>query len=290
MADGFKSGMTKLGYIEGENITYDVQAFNPAVDTEATGAERLRKMISDGVNLIFAFTTEQAIMAKAATQGTGVPVVFGFAGLEGNDLVESVQAPGGNITGVRFTGPQSTAKRLELLHEIVPGAKRIGVFYQVDYSNSAPALELMRPLAKNLGISLMEIPVYTVKDIQTELEALAQKEDIGMDALLQMPDAATHSPDGSALLMAFAKEHHLPYGGGQFYQADQGAVFAYSPYNVEMGELAAPIADKILKGAPAGAIPLVSPENHLIINYKVAQELGLTVPEGLLKQASKVLH
>jgi putative ABC transport system substrate-binding protein len=210
--------------------------------------------------------------------------------LEGNDLVKSVREPGGNITGVRYPGPETTAKRLELLTQLAPDAKRIGLFYQVGYLTTGPSLEVLHPLAAKLGVTLVEIPVTSLEEMQADLEARAQLDDIGVDAFLQMADGLTHSPDGSALVMQFANEHHLPYGGGHYYQADQGAVFAYSPYDFEMGELAAPIADKVLKGTPAGTIPLATPDNHLVLNYKVATELGLTVPEGLLKMAERIIQ
>jgi putative ABC transport system substrate-binding protein len=290
IAEGFKAKMTELGYEEGKNITYDVQFWNVAVDSLDAGTQMVQKFVSDGADLVVSFPTEQTVLAKAATEGTKVPLVFVFAGLEGNDLVKSVREPGGNITGVRYPGPETTGKRLELLTEFVPTAKRIGLFYQVGYPTTEPALAVLRPLAEKLGVTLVEIPVNTLDEMKADLEARAKKSDPGVDAFLQMADGLTHSPDGSALVMTFAKEHGLPYGGGHYYQADQGAVFAYSPYDFEMGQLAAPIVNKIFKGTPAGTIPLSTPENHLVINYKVAQELGLTVPEGLLAQADEVIR
>ncbi len=290
IAEGFKAKMAELGYVEGQNITYDVQLWDAAVDTPASGTEKIKKFVSDGVDLVFSFPTEQTVLAKAATDGTKIPLVFCFAGLEGNDLVKNVREPGGNITGVRYPGPETTGKRLELLTQIAPTAKRIGVFYQVGYPTTIPALEVLHPLAVKLGVTLVEIPVNNLDEMKADLEARAKQSDPGVDAFLQMADGLTHSADGSALVMKFAKEHSLPYGGGHYYQADQGAVFAYSPYDFEMGQLAAPIANKVFKGTPAGTIPLSTPENHLVINYKVAQELGLTVPEGLLQQASKIIR
>lgn len=290
IAEGFKAKMAELGYVEGQNITYDVQSWDVAVDPETTGAEKVKKFVSDGVDLVLSFPTEQTVLANASTKGTKVPLVFVFAGLEGNDLVKSVREPGGNITGVRYPGPEVTGKRLELLVQIAPTAKRIGVFYQVGYPTTIPALEVIRPLAKNLGVTLVEIPVSTLDEMKADLAARAKQSDPGVDAFLQMADGLTHSADGSALVMKFAQDHKLPYGGGHYYQADQGAVFAYSPYDFEMGQLAAPIANKVLKGTQAGTIPLSTPENHLVINYKVAQDLGLTLSEGLLKQAEKVIR
>jgi putative ABC transport system substrate-binding protein len=289
IADGFKAGMTELGYIEGQNITYDIQFFDVAVDTQEAGNKILQKFITDQVDLVFSFPTEQTVMANAATEETGIPLVFTFAGLEGNNLVKSVREPGGNITGVRYPGPDTTGKRLEFLTQLVPNAKRIGLFYQVGYPTTEPSLAVLRPLAKKLGVTLVEIPVTTLDDMKADLEARAKLDDPGVDAFLQMADGLTHSPDGSALMMKFAKEHKLPFGGGHYYQVDQGALFAYSPYDFEMGKLAAPIVDKIFKGTPAGTIPLSTPENHLLLNNKVAQELGLTLPDGMLKMADKII-
>ena len=290
IADGFKAKMKELGYVEGQNITYDIQFWNAAVDTPAAGTQQLQKFVSDKADLVFSFPTEQTVLTNEAVKGANIPLVFCFAGLEGNDLVKSVTAPGGNITGVRYPGPETTGKRLELLTQIAPVAKRIGLFYQVGYPTTEPALAVLRPLATKLGVSLVEFPVNSLDEMQADLDGLAEAGDIGVDAFLQMADGLTHSPEGSALVMKFAQDHKLPYGGGHYYQADQGAIFTYSPYDFEMGQLAAPIADKVLKGTQAGTIPLSTPENHLVINYKVAQELGLTVPEGLLNQANKVIR
>lgn len=290
IGDGFKAKMTELGYIEGQNIIYDIQYWNAAVDTPEAGSQQLQKFVSDKVDLVLSFPTEQTVLANEATKGTDIPLVFCFAGLEGNDLVKSISAPGGNITGVRYPGPETTGKRLEFLTQIMPSATRIGVFYQVGYPTTEPALAVLRPLAVKLGVTLVEFPVTSLAEMQADLDQLAQQEDIGVDTFLQMADGLTHSPEGAALVMKFAQEHHLPYGGAHYYQADQGAVFTYSPYDFEMGQLAAIIADKVLKGTQAGTIPLSTPENHLIINYKVAQELGLNIPEGLLAQADKIIR
>ena len=289
IADGFKAKMAELGYIEGQNVTYEIQFWNAAVDTPDAGTQQLQKFIDGKYDLIFSFPTEQTVLANEALKNTNIPLVFCFAGLEGNDLVKSITEPGGNITGVRYPGPETTGKRLEFLTQIVPSAKRIGLFYQVGYPTTEPALAVLRPLATQLGVTLVEFPVTTLDEMQADLAGLEQKPDLGVDAFLQMADGLTHSPEGAALVMKFAQDHRLPYGGGHYYQADQGALFTYSPYDFEMGQLAAPIADKVLKGTQAGTIPLATPVNHLIINYKVAQELGVTVPDGLFKMADKIL-
>lgn len=112
--DGFKAKMTELGYIEGQNIIYDLYEVNTGSTEEQRALEQL---VADEVDLIFAFSTGSAIAAKAATQGTDIPVVFALGSVEGIDLVESVRQPGGNITGVRAPGAEAVVKRIIETHE-----------------------------------------------------------------------------------------------------------------------------------------------------------------------------
>jgi len=287
MGDGFKAKMTELGYIEGQNIVYDFQK----VSADPAGEQRaVKKFVEDKVDLIFSFPTEASLTAKALTQGTNIPVVFASAVLEQNDLVKNVREPGGNITGVRFPGPELSVKRFELLLELVPQAKRICVIYNPKYPANPSALEQLRPVASSRGITLVEVPVHSTKDIEVDLQTRAKSADIGIDAILIITDDLSQSPDGWGLISKFAAQHKVPIAGSAGFEADTGAIFSYIPDNVETGMLAAPVADKILRGTQAGTLPVLTPESRLRLNYKVTQELGLTVPDGLLKQASEVIR
>jgi putative ABC transport system substrate-binding protein len=248
------------------------------------------QFVADKVDLIFAFPSEPAVVAKAVTQGTDIPVVFALAGLEGSGLVESIRQPGGNITGVRFPLPENMVKRFEFLLELVPQAERVLIEYDPTYPNNPPGLEELRPAALSAGITLVEEPIASVSEIQANLQARAALEDIGIDAILIMPEVLTQTPDGFAAIIAFANEHSVPVGGALPFTADLGALFSYSPDAVDMGGLAAPLADKIFRGTPAGTIPVVTPEQYLRLNYRQAQQLGLTVPEDLLSLATEIIR
>jgi putative ABC transport system substrate-binding protein len=287
IADGFKAGMAELGYIEGENVVYDMVQLNADPAGELEAAE---KFVADEVDLIFAYPTEPSVAAQVATRGTDIPVVFAYAGIEGSTLVESVRQPGGNVTGVRFPGPEQLSKRLEILLDVAPAVKRVWIGYDQNYPNTAPALEVLRPLAASKGITLVEAPATTLADLEADLTARAQATDPGVDAIILMPDTFNHSPDGWGLIREFAVEHQVLLAGSFLYTVEQGAVFGNANDLFQVGELAAATADKIFKGTPAGEIPVVTPEQSLWINYKVAEELGLTVPEGLLSQAAEILR
>jgi putative ABC transport system substrate-binding protein len=286
IGDGFKAKMTELGYVENQNITYIVQA--PSADM--ADKQRLAKqLVDDKVDLIFAFPALETTAARAATQGTNTPVVFGYAQVEGTNLVKSVREPGGNMTGVRYPGPELISRRIEILHEIAPQVKRVWIGYDKNSANIPPAIEALRPTASSLGMTLVEVPVTTLEELQADLAARAKSADLGLDAILAMPDSLNTSSAGTAMLSKFAAEHQVPMAGGLASQV-QGALFVNGTNFTNVGELAASLADKILKGTPAGTIPVLSPEQELTINYKVAQGLGLTVPEGLLKQAVTIIR
>ena len=285
IADGFKTKMNELGYIEGKNIVYEIQKSN--LDSE--GEKRITKKFVDGkVDLIFAFPTEPAIVAKKASQGTSIPVVFALSGIEGTGLVESVIHPGGNVTGVRFPGPELNVKRLELLQELKPHAKRVYLIYDRNYPYTQTSLEQLRPAAVSMGITLVEDPVNNLEELKAALQKRAS--DIGIDAILIMPEILTQSPEGFGAILNFANENKVPIGGSMEHTADLGAVFSYIPNNLEMGSQAATLADKIFKGTPAGTIMVVTPESYLRINYRVAKELGLNVSDGLLNTANKIIR
>ena len=284
-ADGFKSEMAGLGYIEGKNISYDVQHTN---SDERADRSILKKFVDDKVDLIFVFPTDVALYAKEITQGTNIPVLFANANIEGVDLVDSVREPGGNITGVRYPGPDLTVKRFDILHQIVPGAKRMWLGYKAASAVVPAQLEALRPEAAAAGVSLMEAPANTAGDVQVNLQAHAQMHDV--DAILMIAEPLTVTPDVFAIIGKYAAERKIPVGGALMMVGDYASVFGVSTDNVAVGKQAAPLADKILKGTPAGSIPVASAENYIQINYKVAQALGLHLSEGLLGEANQIIR
>ena len=287
IAVGFKNTMTGLGYVEGQNIVYE----SPASATDpAQQLSIAQHFVQEKVDLIFAYPTEPAQAAKAATQGTNIPVIFANAGVEGTNLINTVRDPGGNITGVRFPGPEMTVKRFQYLLELAPQTKRIYIPYDPNYPLNPPALAALGPAAANAGVTLVETPVNSVTALQADLKARGASSDIGMDAIMILSELITTSKDGFSAIYQFAGQHNLPVVGSAATTASWGAVFSYSASPLEVGQLAAPLADKVLKGTQAGTIPIVSPNAHLIFNFKQAQALGLTVPDSVLAQAAQIIR
>jgi putative ABC transport system substrate-binding protein len=286
-ADGFIARMAELGYVEGQNIVYDIQKVN----FDPAGEKRVaEQFVADRVDMIFAFPTSSAVAARDAARGTNIPVVFANASIEGNDLVETVQQPGGNITGVQFPASELTVKRLELLTQIVPTAKRIYAPYDSTYPGISYTVDALNNGAPSLGVTMVMAPVASMDELNADIQAREATEDPGVDAVLIMPTLLSAGPDGFGVINEFAARYHLAIAGSTNNNADMGAVFSYIPQSVDMGRLAAGLADKVLRGTAAGTIPVVSPEAYLKINLLIAQQLGLTMPEGLLAQANEIVR
>jgi putative ABC transport system substrate-binding protein len=285
--DIFKSEMTELGYIEGENIVYDVQRtnFEPVKEHQI-----LKQFVEDNVDLIFTFPTEVSMAAKAATKGTEIPVLFAIANIEGTGLVDGVRQPGGHITGVRYPGPDLAIKRFEVMRELAPKAKRMWVPYQRGYPIVAPQMEALHPVAKATGITLIEFPADNAAELQVELDKKAKLDDIGFDAILFIPEPLSCTDDAFEVIAKFAYERNLPIGGITMQVGDYASIFGIDVDDPKTVKQAAILADKILRGTPAGTIPVVSSESYFEINYKATKELGINVSEGLLARADKVIH
>lgn len=281
VVDGFKKKMTELGYVEGKNIMYDVQKGPAPVGNQLI----LQKFVQDKVDLILAFPTEATIEAKEVTKGTGISVVATNAVFEGNDIAETLQRPGANITGVRFPLSEVTTRRLEILHELAPKATHIMIPYLKDYPTVAPAFEVLRPQAAALQITLLEAPFTDPSEVEPYLKAHSD-----IDAILLIPEPVSIIPAFYEPMFVFADSHKIPVAGVVIHEGDSGAAFSFIPNAFNVGELAAPLADKIFKGTSAGVIPIVTPESVFEINYRVIQRLGLTVSESLLSTADRVIH
>jgi putative ABC transport system substrate-binding protein len=287
IADSFKAEMTSLGYKENETIFYDYQKTNFEPDKEK---QILDKFVSDKVDLIFGFNTEVALEAKEAAKGTDVPIIFANAFTEGNTLIESIRQPGDHITGVRYPSTDVAVKRLEILHEIDPEAKRIWLTYQRDYPSVPAQLDGVRSDASLLNLTLIEFPCDNLTHLQSELERLSKSGDIGFDAVLLIPESLSTTKDAFDIIANFTREKKIPVGGSRIVSGDYGTLFAVTVNSTEIGIQSAHLADKVLKGIPAGTIPVVSPESYIVINYKVAQELGINVSYSLLGRAGEIIR
>jgi putative tryptophan/tyrosine transport system substrate-binding protein len=284
--DGFKEKMTAIGYEEGKKIVYDVA--NLDVDMAAYEAAA-KKFVADKVDLIFAFPTEAAMICKKAIEGTKISLVFALSISEDTGIVKSVREPGGNTTGVRFPSVEISSRRFDVLMRIKPTVKNLFVPVLKDYPSVPSQSKVVAALAKQSGVTIEEVPFVSPPDLAAFLEKRKAQKNIKMDAILCYAEPISITPPFMAPVIAFAEAQKIPLSS-VFMPGGPSAVIHVMLEPKESGVLAASLADKVFKGADAGTIPLVTPENYLKIDFALAKKIGLTVPDSVLKEAVEVIR
>ncbi|AUG58684.1 MAG TPA: hypothetical protein DCE02_00775 [Ruminiclostridium sp.] len=285
--DGFKEEMTKRGYIEGENIRYTILSTESDLEEYKIFS---KKFVEDGVDLVFCYPTEAALALKEATEGTDIPVVFGVTNIEGTDLVKSVREPGGNITGVRYPGPDLAIKRLEFMLEIVPDAKRILLPYSSELPVCGPQLEVLPEAAERLGVELIYAGAKTPEELEAIFNEYDSQEEIGFDAIVSIAEAFAVEPVTFLTMIKFANKHNIPMGGALMQYDGYSSLFGININEYVTGQLAAGLADKILKGEDVSKIPVVTDEDFIQINYRELKKQGFDIPESVLNQADEIIR
>lgn len=277
---GFKDGMTSLGWIEGENVNYIFAGEPVKGDALST---TLQRMVEAKVDLIFTAGTPTGIAAHKATAGTNIPVVFGvIADPIVAGVMDNLIHPGGNMTGVMLSRNQ--AKRFELLLELVPDVKRVFIPFNPDDAAPTSAIVQIYELASNFGIELVE---GLARNNDEVLRLLANiPEDI--DAIFMLPDSTVNARVDD--LIAAAIKRKLPVSAPSLIQVERGALAAYGIIHHEAGMQAAHIANQILKGADPGNLPVETAEFHLGINLQTAGAIGLEIPFEILQQAEVIIR
>ncbi len=277
---GFIDGMARLGYVEGENVTY-------LFSGEPQRGEDLERAIEDfvtsDVDLIFTAGTPTGIAAHRITAASGLPVVFGvIADPLAAGVMEDLNHPGGNMTGVKLGQHQD--RRLELLLEVAPGTKRVFVPYNPGDAAAASAVAQIQGVAGRLGVGLV---LAEARDDAEVVGLLSRIPDV-VDAIFLVPDSTVNRrlPD----ILATAVALRLPTSGPSTAQVEEGALTTYGFVHEAAGAQAARIADQVLRGADPGDLPVEDTESFLAINLVAAEKIGLVVSDAVLQQAEIVIR
>jgi putative ABC transport system substrate-binding protein len=274
LVDAFCKGMTDLGYGDGRDVHYEVRYGEGSIDKfEQYALEH----VGANVDLIWASGTPAASAAQKAT--ASIPVVFALVGDPVySKLVRSLAAPGANLTGMSLMISEMWEKRVEMLTEILPSVRRIGVLHNPLDSSNAAQLPHMQEGARRLGLEVMIVGVRNPDDFAA---AFAQLKKWGAEALLNA-ESTLFLANKRALLDA-AAQHHWPTVHSSMDYAEAGDVIAYGADYAENCRSSCPYVDKIFKGAKPGELPVQQPVKfQLVINLKTAKLTNLTVPPSLL--------
>ncbi|WP_419663016.1 putative ABC transporter, substrate-binding protein [Desulfosarcina variabilis str. Montpellier] len=137
---------------------------------------------------------------------------------------------------------------------------------------------------------MVETPADSLADIERDLSVRANTKDPSVDAIILVPEPFNYSKAGWGMIHAFAEAKQIPVAGIPINGVEDGALLGNTIDLFHTGELAARLADKVLRGIPAGSIPIETPMTSLIINYDMAKKLGIPVPEGMLNKASRIIR
>jgi putative ABC transport system substrate-binding protein len=277
----FRQGLSEAGYVEGENLAIEYRFAEGHYDRLPALAADL---VGRKVDLIMANSPPAALAAKSAT--STIPIVFrGGNDPVGDGLVASLARPGGNLTGVSLAD-DVTAKRLQLLSELVP---RVGVIALMVNPNTPSAERVIRDLqeaARTKGLQLHVLKAGSESEINSAFASLVQ---LHVDALIVAADPFLSSRREQ--LVALASRHAVPssYAWREF--AASGGLISYGPSLTSAFRLVGTYAGKVLKGAKPADLPVQQPTTfELVINLKTAKELGITVPQSMLIRANEIIE
>ena len=282
-AAAFRKGLSENGYVEGQNVMVEYHWLEGQYDRlPALMADLVRRR----VDVIATFANAPALAAKAAT--TTIPIVFGV----GQDpvrmgLVASLARSGGNATGINFFNQEAVAKRLGLLHDLVPKAVRIAVL--VNPANPSAIESTLREIpeaARALGLQIAVLNASTRGEIEAAFSTLVRDR---ADALFVAPDGFfTGRPVQFATLAA---HHRIPAAYTQRDFVEAGGLMSYGTDIPEMYRQVGVYTGQILKGAKPADLPVVqSTKFEFVINMQTARALGLEVPNSLQLLADEVIE
>jgi putative ABC transport system substrate-binding protein len=286
LLQAFKDGLAEKGYVDGRNVVIDYRWTNvgTGMNTEVALAASARELVANKADVIVA-SIDPAILAATRATRT-IPIVM----LNSTDpvalgVVESISRPGGNVTGFSNVAQELVAKRLQVLVEVVPTAKRIALLVGVGTLRGI-AVNSVTDAAKALSVSvaLVEAPTPAAFD-----EAFATMRRQGAQAMMSTDTGGGIFFTQRARLAELALKGRLPSMFANIENVQAGGLMSYSPNSIENYRGAALFIDKILKGARPATIPVEQPTRFdLTINMKTAQALGIVIPADVKLRANLI--
>jgi putative ABC transport system substrate-binding protein len=280
----FRKGLNETGYVEGQNVTVEYHWLEGQYDrVPALMADLVRRRVAVIVTPSIATV---ALAAEAAT--ATIPIVFGI----GEDpvqrgLVTNLARPGGNATGANFLATEVAAKRLRLLHDLLPKAVRIAVLVNpASASNTESTLREVQEAAPALGLNIDILNATTIGEIDAAFTALARERP---DALFVGPDGFFTSRRGQFATLTAVSKIPATYSNREYVAA--GGLMSYGTDLTDVFHQVGVYTGNILKGAKPADLPVVqSTKLEFVLNLQTARALGLSVPPSLLSIADDVIE
>jgi len=273
----FRDALSELGYLEGKNIQFEILSGQGQDERLPSLASELAR---SGVDVIIAVQTPAAHAAKNATRE--IPIVIMAGDPIATGLISSLARPDGNLTGMSVTAAEAVTKSLELIPEMIPGARRVGVLGNADDLFMKPFFDQIRQAALSVRLEVHEIIIRNNDDLNSAFEALVH-EDAGA-VVIQGSLPVQQTVD-------LALKHRLPSLSTQKSAVQAGLLMSYSASFSERARVLAGYVDKIFRGVKPANLPVQQPSKYeLTINMKTARIIGLAVPAMILARADEVIE
>jgi putative tryptophan/tyrosine transport system substrate-binding protein len=280
----FLETMNGFGWTEGQNLHVDYRFAAGDANRAAAFAKELVSVKPDAL-LTRSTTSVKALLAATRT----IPIVFvSVSDPVGEKFAASLARPGGNVTGFTNVEPTMSGKWLELLKEIAPRVRRVGVLFnpRVAVAGGSFFLRPIEVAAPAFGVTLSIVPVHTVAEIEQAVAALAREPD---SALVVPPDVFIVAHRASVIELA--ARHRLPAVYAFRNMAAEGGLMSYGVDIVDLYRRSAAYVDRIFKGAQPGELPIQAPTGfELVLNLKTAKALGLEIPREFLLRTNEVIE
>jgi len=282
MVQAFEQGLKDAGYVEGRDV---VTVWRRANGNYGQLPQLATDLVQSKVDVIVVSDTFSARAAERAT--STIPIVMATAGdpVEAG-LVSNLAHPGGNITGLTQMITELSAKRLQLLKQVVPRLNRVAVLWNPDNPYHLRVIEELKAPAQSLSMELSLVSARAREELNPAFSAASKAH---AQALFAIGDGLFFSNRSTLINLAARARLPAVYGVRQY--VEEGGLFSYGPDLRDLSRRSAGYVDKILKGAKPGDLPIEQPTKfELVVNLKTAKALAITVPESILLRADEVIR
>jgi putative tryptophan/tyrosine transport system substrate-binding protein len=277
--ESFRQGLRASGLVEGQNVAIELRYAQ-------RGPQQLpdlaAEMVRSKVDVIFAAGDFAARVAQQAT--STIPIVTIADDIIGTGLIASLSRPGGNVTGITILAPELSAKRLEILRDIIPGLSRVTALH--DPTNGTSQVTMAESAARALNLKLQVLEVNHRDDVAPALRAARDAQAQAVNVFFSPLLSQLHRE-----IIAFAAEYRLPAIYQWKENVEAGGLLSYGVNLAAMWRQSAIITAKVLKGAKPADLPVEQPTKfELVVNERTAKALDLVIPPAVLLRADEVVE
>jgi putative ABC transport system substrate-binding protein len=277
--ESFRQGLRASGFVDGQNVAIELRYAR-------RGTEQLPELAAELIRLkVDVIYAGGDLAARVAQQATGtIPIVTITDDILGAGLIASLSRPGGNITGLTILAPELSAKRLEVLRDMIPGLSRVTALH--DPTSGTSQVTMAESAARSLNLKLQVLEVRHRDDVPRAIRAARDSQAEALNVFFSPLLSSLHRE-----IIAFAAEYRLPAIYQWKEHAEAGGLVSYGPSLAAMFRQSAIMVAKVLKGLKPADLPVEQPTKfELVVNERTATALGLVIPPPVLLRADEVIE